>query len=70
MSEAAGVGVLDRSDESTVGKIKVQALLGALPKDGKVRATEIIAELEIVENRRVASLGERQRTGLLEWFAA
>ncbi|KXP07833.1 hypothetical protein AXK60_09420 [Tsukamurella pseudospumae] len=34
--------VLDRSAESAVGKLKVQALLEALPKVGKVRAAEIM----------------------------
>lgn len=62
--------VLGRADESAVGKMKVQALLEALPKVGKVKAQEIMAELEIAENRRVSGLGERQRAGLLERFAA
>lgn len=62
--------VLGRSDESAVGKMKVQALLEALPKVGKVRAAEIMEELEIAPTRRVAGLGDRQRAGLLEKFAA
>jgi hypothetical protein len=50
--------------------MKVQALLEALPKVGKVKAAEAMTELEIAENRRVAGLGERQREGLLARFAA
>lgn len=61
--------VLSRSDESVVGKLKVSALLAALPKVGKVKAAEIMTELEIAPTRRVAGLGERQRTALRERFA-
>ncbi|MGC5024415.1 integration host factor, actinobacterial type [Tsukamurella sp. DT100] len=62
--------VLGRADEPAVGKTKVSALLQALPKVGKVKAGEIMTELEIAENRRVAGLGERQRAALVERFAA
>ncbi|MEC4612879.1 integration host factor, actinobacterial type [Tsukamurella tyrosinosolvens] len=62
--------VLDRADEPAVGKMRVASLLEALPKIGKVKAAEIMTELEIAENRRVAGLGERQRTALVEKFAA
>ena len=62
--------VLDRAGEPAVGKMKVSALLEALPKVGKVKATELMVELGIAENRRVAGLGDRQRSELLERFAA
>ena len=62
--------VLGRADEPAVGKMRVAALLEALPKIGKVKAADIMAELEIAENRRVAGLGERQRTALIGRFAA
>jgi hypothetical protein len=62
--------VLGRADEPAVGKMRVAALLEALPKIGKVKAAEIMTELEIAENRRIAGLGERQRTALVERFAA
>ncbi len=62
--------VLGRADEPAVGKMKVQALIEALPRIGKVKAAEIMTELEIAENRRVAGLGERQRAALVERFAA
>lgn len=62
--------VLDRADEPAVGKMRVAALLEALPKIGKVKAAEIMTELDIAENRRIAGLGERQRAALVERFPA
>lgn len=62
--------VLDLADEPAVGKMRVASLHEALPKIGKVKAAEIMTELEIAENRRVAGLGERQRTALVERFVA
>lgn len=57
-------------DDAVIGKMKVTALLESLPKVGKVRAQEIMTELEIAPTRRVAGLGDRQRRGLLEKFDA
>ncbi|MDK8795372.1 integration host factor, actinobacterial type [Corynebacterium sp. MSK044] len=51
-----------------IGKTKVSALLEALPKVGKVKAREIMEELEIAQTRRLRGLGERQRRALLERF--
>lgn len=51
-----------------LGKMKVSALLEALPKVGKVKAAEIMDELEIAATRRVRGLGDRQRKALLEKF--
>ena len=56
-----------RTDE-TIGKMKVSALLEALPKVGKVKAQEIMTELEIAPTRRLRGLGDRQRKALLEKF--
>lgn len=61
--------VLARAGEPLVGKMKVSAVLEALPKVGKVRATEIMGELGIAPTRRVAGLGDRQLAGLLGRFA-
>lgn len=61
--------VLDRSGEPVVGKMKVSALLEALPGVGKVKAAELMTELEIAPTRRVGGLGDRQRASLLEKFA-
>lgn len=51
-----------------IGKTKVSALLEAMPKVGKVKAKEIMEELEIASTRRLRGLGERQRRALLERF--
>ena len=51
-----------------IGKTKISALLEALPKVGKVKAREIMEELEIAQTRRLRGLGERQRRALLERF--
>ena len=61
--------VLEQAQEDeTTGKTKVSALLEALPKVGKVKAKEIMAELEIAPTRRRRGLGERQRRALLDRF--
>ncbi|MDO4909942.1 MAG: integration host factor, actinobacterial type [Corynebacterium sp.] len=61
--------VLEKAqDDEIIGKTKVSALLEALPKVGKVKAKEIMDELEIAQTRRLRGLGERQRRALLERF--
>ena len=61
--------VLDKADtDEIVGKTKVSALLEAMPKVGKVKAREIMEELEIAQTRRLRGLGDRQRRALLERF--
>lgn len=62
-------GVLDsaRSDEA-IGKLKVSALLEALPGVGKVRAQQIMAEVGIAATRRVRGLGAHQSAALIERF--
>lgn len=61
--------VLDsaREDEA-VGKLKVSALLEALPGVGKVRSQQIMAEVGIASTRRVRGLGAHQAAALLERF--
>lgn len=56
------------SDE-IIGKMKVTALLESQPKVGKVKAQEIMNDLEIAPTRRIRGLGERQRKALLERFS-
>ena len=56
-----------QSDE-TVGKMKVSALLEAMPGVGKVRARQIMERLGIAESRRVRGLGANQRTALENEF--
>ena len=61
--------VLKQADENEIiGKMKVSALLEALPKVGKVKAKEIMDNLEIAQTRRLRGLGDRQRRALLEHF--
>ena len=61
--------VLDQAqDNEIIGKTKVSALLEALPKVGKVKAKEIMEQLEIAQTRRLRGLGDRQRRALLERF--
>ena len=54
--------------DDTVGKMKVSALLEAMPGVGKVRARQIMEQLGIAESRRVRGLGANQRTALEHEF--
>ena len=58
----------DSENDEILGKMKVSALLEALPKVGKVKAQEIMTELEIAPTRRLRGLGDRQRKALLARF--
>ena len=63
--------VLDRAEnDDVVGKLKVSAVLQALPGIGKIRANQIMEKLKIAESRRLRGLGEQQRKALLGEFAA
>ncbi|WP_072687905.1 integration host factor, actinobacterial type [Rhodococcus marinonascens] len=55
--------------DDIIGKTKVSAILEALPKIGKVKAQEIMANLEIAPTRRLRGLGDRQRDALLAHFS-
>ncbi|WP_331757378.1 integration host factor (plasmid) [Streptomyces sp. NBC_01525] len=59
--------VLDREDP-VVGKMLVRRLLAGLPNIGKIRAAQLLADLDISERRRVQGLGSRQKAHLLELF--
>ncbi len=61
----------DRNDEAgeMLAKLKVVSVLESLPGVGKVRARNIMSELEISESRRLRGLGANQRRALLEKFA-
>src|SRR5947208_12122415 len=61
----------DRGDDSgkMLAKLKVVSVLESLPGVGKVRARNIMTELEISETRRLRGLGTNQRRALLEKFA-
>ncbi len=58
----------DAESNDILGKMKVSALLAALPKVGKVKAQELMTELDIAPTRRLRGLGERQRNALLAKF--
>ncbi|WP_405775378.1 integration host factor, actinobacterial type [Streptomyces sp. NBC_01538] len=51
-----------------VGKAYVRRLLESLPGICKVRAGQLLADLDISERRRVQGLGARQKERLLELF--
>jgi len=56
-----------KADEA-IGKLKVSALLEALPGVGKVKAAAIMAQVGISESRRVRGLGPHQVEALVERF--
>ena len=63
--------ILDNGEtDEVVGKMKVSALLEAMPGVGKVRAARIMEKLEISPSRRVRGLGVKQRTALEREFNA
>jgi hypothetical protein len=70
--KSSGTSLADvlRSGESdeAIGKMKVEALLEALPGVGKVRAQRIMERLEISPSRRVRGLGAKQREALQREF--
>ena len=58
----------DGADE-VIGKMKVVAVLEAMPGVGKVRAQRIMERLEISPSRRVRGLGAKQREALVREFS-
>ena len=61
-------GLLERTNEGVVGKMKVLAVLESLPGVGKVRAKKIMQRLEISQSRRMRGLGKKQRAALVKEF--
>jgi hypothetical protein len=61
----------DRKDDEgeMLAKLKVVSVLESLPGVGKVRARNIMSELDISESRRLRGLGTNQRKALLTRFA-
>ena len=58
---------LGKSDD-VVGKMKVSALIEALPGVGKVRATAVMEKVGIAASRRIRGLGIHQTRDLLAEF--
>jgi transposase len=62
--------VLKESETNeVVGKLKVSALLEALPGVGKVKAAQIMEEIGISPSRRLRGLGTHQAQKLVDHFA-
>ena len=57
------------ADNDHIGKMKVLAVLEALPGVGKVKARRTMDDIGIADTRRVRGLGDQQRTKLLEVFS-
>lgn len=53
-----------------IGKMRVSALLEAMPGVGKVRARQIMVDLGISESRRVRGLGAKQVSALVARFSS
>jgi hypothetical protein len=69
--EATLASVLDRAEaDDVVGKLRVSAVLQALPGIGKIRANQIMEKLKIADSRRLRGLGDQQRKALLGEFSA
>lgn len=61
--------LLDKAEsDDHVGKMKVLAVIEALPGVGKVKARRTMDDIGIADTRRVRGLGEQQRKALLEAF--
>ncbi|MGI8693205.1 MAG: integration host factor, actinobacterial type [Geodermatophilaceae bacterium] len=56
--------------DTVVGKMRVSAVLEALPGLGKARAQKIMERLEISPTRRVRGLGANQRKALQREFSS
>lgn len=52
--------------DEVIGKMKVNAVLEALPGVGKVRAARLMQDCGVSPNRRVRGLGAKQRASLEE----
>ena len=65
LSEVLASGETDEA----IGKMKVVAVLEAMPGVGKVRAQKLMETLEISPARRIRGLGAKQREALLKAFA-
>lgn len=63
--EISLVDLLDRTDDAVVGKMRVTAVLEALPGVGRVRARRLMERAEISESRRMRGLGAKQKENLL-----
>jgi hypothetical protein len=56
--------------DEVMGRMKVSAVLEAMPGVGRVRAARIMDKLDISPSRRVRGLGSKQRQAIEREFAA
>ena len=61
--------ILAKQSDAIVGKMKVSAVLEAMPGVGKVRARKLMERLDISSSRRVRGLGAKQKEALMTEFA-
>jgi len=61
--------VRDGQSNDVIAKMKVSALLEAMPGIGKVKARRVMDELAISESRRVRGLGVKQIAALVARFS-
>jgi len=64
LAEVLDTGQRDDDEGKVVGKLRVSALLEALPGVGKVRAAALMDRCDISPSRRVRGLGAKQRAAL------
>ena len=64
LSEVLATGETDEA----IGKMKVLAVLEAMPGVGKIKAQRLMEKLEISPSRRVRGLGVKQREALEREF--
>lgn len=55
---------MDRVNDPVIGRIEVSTFIRSIPGFGAVKAENVMADLGIMENRRLAGLGTRQRESL------
>jgi len=60
----------DAAEDDALAKMKVSALIEAMPGVGKARRIQIMERLGIADTRRVKGLGPNQREALELEFAA
>lgn len=60
--------ILLATHDEAIAKLKVSALLEALPGVGKVKAGNIMARHRIADSRRIRGLGYHQRESLVAEF--
>ena len=56
------------NSNEVIGRMKVSALLEAMPGVGKIKAAEIMQRIGIAEGRRVRGLGKHQIESLRQEF--